>query len=418
MKRVVITGIGAVSPIGITKEKITESLKLGRSAVCISEAYKQCGFRSQVWAPITEELPPIDRRVARFAGKGDTLRLGYHAMKFAVADSGLTGKDVESVDTGIIVGTGGPSTIDQCDAWDIVRNSNGPKKIGPFSVVPTMSSGLAALLATEFKIKGVGFSVVSACATSAHCIGEAALKIATGMQTVMFAGGADDCHPSKACGFDAMGALVSSYNNEMTASSASRPFDIGRNGFVDGAGAGVLVLEEFEHAKKRGAHIYAELVGYGATSDGYHMTEPSGEGAVRCMLMALQGIGGIPVGSVQYLNAHGTSTQKGDLMEMTAVATVFSADTVPQISSTKAITGHALGGAGALEAIYSILALEGKFVPVSAHIERLDPEIEALSTVAPRIARETVQASLSSVMSNSFGFGGTNATLIFRKVES
>lgn len=414
MRRVVITGMGAVSPIGVTPEEITASLESATSGIIASAEYAALNFASQVWAPVTGALPELNRLQKRFMGKGDTLLLGYHAMLQAVADSGLTEEDLHNPDTGCIVGTGGPSTSDQCDAWDIVR-TRGTRRIGAQVVPPTMSSGLAAKIATDFGIKGVGFSITSACATSAHCIGESTLKIALGYQNVMVAGGSEDCHPSKAFGFDGMGALASKFNDNP--SVASRAFDADRCGFVDAAGGGIVILEECEHALRRGAHIYAEVVGYGLSSDGYHMTDPSGEGAVRCMQMALRGIGDVRVGRIDYINAHGTSTPKGDLVETMAMAQLFDAGSMPWISSTKSITGHALGAAGVLEAIYSLLMLRGGFVASSAHIDKLDPQIEALGAVGTKIARETISMPLTTVMSNAFGFGGTNASLILQRYE-
>jgi len=409
--RVAITGMGAISPLGGDLRTISEALQDGRSAVVHSSVYEKNGFGSRVWAPITLELPELHRLQDRFLGRGPTLRYGYHAMLRAIADSGLAEEQIKNPQTGIIVGTGGPSALDTYDAWNTTLTKGSPKTIGPFTVVPTMSSGLAAKLATDFGIRGVNFSITSACATSAHCIGEAALKIFSGQQTIMFAGGSEDCHPSKACAFDAMQALVRKFNSNPQV--ASRAFDASRAGFVHSAGGGIIVLEEMEHARSRGAQIYAEIVGYGLTSDGHHMTEPSGEGAVRCMQMALRGEN---IGPIQYLNAHGTSTPVGDLAEMKAVAQVFNTETMPWISSTKSITGHALGAAGVLEAIYALLALNNGFVPISAHIDALDPQIAELGAVGVMIARETIRMPLNTVMSNSFGFGGTNACLVFQRI--
>lgn len=415
MRRVVITGMGAVSPIGVTPEEITASLENMTSGVIASAEYGALNFASRIWAPVTGALPELSKGQERFLGKGDTLRLGYHAMLRAVADSGLTEDDISNPNTGCIVGTGGPSTIDQCNAWDTTRE-RGTRRLGVQVVSPTMSSGLAAKIATDFHIKGVGLAITSACATSAHCIGEAALKIMLGYQDVMFAGGSEDCHPSKACGFDGMGALSRKRNE--TPSVASRAFDADRDGFVDGAGGAIVVLEEIGHALRRNARIYAEVVGYGLTSDGHHMTDPSGEGAARCMRMALRGLGnGVLVRPVDYVNAHGTSTPRGDFIEARALAEVFANDPMPWISSTKSLTGHALGGAGALEAIYSLLMMAKGFVAGSAHIDTLDPEIEKLGAVGTKITRETIRMPLTTVMSNAFGFGGTNASLILQRYE-
>ena len=416
MKRVVITGIGVVSPLGTDIPTIAHALSDGQSAVVHAPDYATYGFGSRVHAPVSAELPPLSKDERRFLGAGDTLVYGYHAMKRAVADSGLEATTVAHPLTGCIVGTGGPSTADQTQASDTTRDK-GARRVGPFMVVPTMSSGLQAKIATDFGIKGVNFSITSACATSAHAIGEAAWMICTGRQRIMFAGGSEDCHWSKAQGFDGMRALSSKFND--TPSVASRAFDKDRDGFVDGAGGAVVVLEEYDHAKARGATIYAEVVGYGATSDGADMTAPSGEGAYRCMQQALIGFNGSVVGPIAYVNTHGTSTPVGDIAEMRALAEIFSEmpSRLPWVNSTKSLTGHALGAAGALEAVYSIIQMSSGFVAASAHIDELDPEILALGPIAEQITRTVVEfPQQGCILSNSFGFGGTNATLALARV--
>ncbi|MGI2325985.1 MULTISPECIES: beta-ketoacyl-ACP synthase I [Methylococcus] len=403
MRRVVVTGIGIVSSIGNNKGEVVESLRLGRSGVCRSEEYGELGFRSQVYAPIRlnpDEL--IDRKIRRFMGDGAAFN--YLAMQEAIADAGLEPGEVSNPRTGLIMGSGGPSTSNMLAAWSTFREK-GVKKVGPYMVPRSMSNTNSACLATPFQIKGVNYSISSACATSAHCIGNAAEQIQLGKQDIVFAGGGEEVHWTMSVLFDAMGALSAKYND--TPECASRPYDADRDGFVISGGGGVLVMEELEHAKARGARIYAELTGYGATSDGYDMVQPSGEGAVRCMRQAMATMSGA---KVDYVNAHGTSTPVGDIRELEAMKTVFGED-VPPVSSTKSLTGHALGAAGVHEAIYSLLMLEHGFICASANIRNLDPGAAGVP-----IARERIDdARLDTVMSNSFGFGGTNATLIFQR---
>jgi 3-oxoacyl-[acyl-carrier-protein] synthase-1 len=403
MRRVVVTGIGIVSSIGIDKAEVVESLRLGRSGIRRSEEYGELGFRSQVYAPI--RLNPddlIDRKVRRFMGDGAAFN--YLAMQEAIADAGLETHEVSDPRTGLIMGSGGPSTSNMLAAWSIFREK-GVKKVGPYMVPRSMSNTNSACLATPFQIKGVNYSISSACATSAHCIGNAAEQIQLGKQDIVFAGGGEEVHWTMSVLFDAMGALSAKYND--TPESASRPYDADRDGFVISGGGGVLVMEELEHAKARGARIYAELTGYGATSDGYDMVQPSGEGAVRCMRQAMATMS---AARVDYVNAHGTSTPVGDIRELEAMKAVFG-DDVPPVSSTKSLTGHALGAAGVHEAIYSLLMLEHGFISASANIQNLDPGAEGVP-----IARERIDGvRLDTVMSNSFGFGGTNATLIFQR---
>ena len=404
MRRVVVTGIGIVSSIGNNRQEVLDSLRAGRSGIRFSEEYKAMGFRSQVCGPIVGlDLDAlIDRKLKRFMG--DTTAYNYVAMQEAVADSGLTGDMVSNPRTGLIVGSGGASTANIVLAADTLREK-GVKKIGPYGVTKTMSSTTSAILGTAFKIKGVGYSISSACSTSAHCIGHGAELIQFGKQDIVFAGGGEEVHWSMSCLFDAMGALSSKYNE--TPEKASRPYDANRDGFVISGGGGLVVLEELEHARARGAKIYAELVGYGATSDGYDMVAPSGEGAVRCMQQALATVDT----PIDYINAHGTSTPVGDTKELEAVRAVFG-DKIPVITSTKSLTGHALGAAGVCETIYSLLMQQSGFIAASANIDELDPD-----AVGMPIARERIDnAKLDTVMSNSFGFGGANATLVFRRL--
>jgi len=404
MRRVVVTGLGIVSSIGTNKEEVLVSLREGRSGIEASEQYKTFGFRSQVHGPVrvkTDEL--IDRKLLRFMG--DAAAFTYIAMSQAIADSGLPETMVSHERTGLIVGSGGASPENQVDAADVMR-TKGVKRIGPYGVTRCMSSTTSACLATPFKIKGVNYSISSACSTSAHCIGNACEQIQWGKQDIVFAGGGEEVHPYLSMLFDAMGALSSKYND--TPTKASRAYDKDRDGFVVSGGGGVVVLEELEHARARGAKIYAELVGYGATSDGYDMVQPSGDGAVRCMRMALAGVDT----PVDYLNTHGTSTPVGDPKELEAVREVFGAK-IPLISSTKSLTGHAQGAAGVTEVIYSLLMLEHDFVCVSANIENLDPAGEGMPIVRERVDN----AGLNTVMSNSFGFGGTNCCLVFRRLR-
>lgn len=402
MRRIVVTGIGILSSIGNNKTEVVQSLREGRSGLEFSEEYCALNFRSQVYGPIRVDVDAlIDRKIRRFMGDGAAFN--YLAMEQAIADAGLAESDVSHPKTGLIMGSGGPSTSNMLLAWDNFRDK-GVKKVGPYMVPRSMSNTNSACLATPFKIKGVNYSISSACATSAHCIGNAAELIQLGKQDIVFAGGGEEVHWTMTVLFDAMGALSSKYNDRPTA--ASRPYDVARDGFVISGGGGVLVMEELEHAKARGARIYAELVGYGATSDGYDMVQPSGEGAVRCMRQAL----GTVHAPIDYINAHGTSTPIGDVKELQAVREVFG-DAVPPIASTKSLTGHALGAAGVHEAIYSLLMLEAGFIAASANIDELDPDAEGVPVVRERVDN----ARLNTVMSNSFGFGGTNATLIFQR---
>ncbi|MGR9072850.1 MAG: beta-ketoacyl-ACP synthase I [Gammaproteobacteria bacterium] len=405
MRRVVVTGMGIVSPIGNNCGEVVDSLKTGRSGIVFSEEYKELGFRSHVHGPIKIDLDQyIDRKIKRFMGDGAAFN--YIAMQQAIADSGLEDREISNPRTGLIMGSGGPSTSNLVEAADILRDK-GVKKVGPYMVPRTMSSTNTACLATPFKIKGINYTITSACATSAHCIGNAMEQILLDKQDVVFAGGGEEVHWTMTVLFDAMGALSSKYND--APETASRPYDETRDGFVISGGGGVLVIEEMEHAKARGAKIYAELVGYGATSDGYDMVQPSGEGAVRCMRQAMATVDG----KIDYINAHGTSTPVGDTRELEAVKQVFG-DAVPAISSTKSLTGHALGGAGVNEAIYSLLMMQHNFLSASANITQLDPAAEGIPIV--RSLQENVV--LNRVMSNSFGFGGTNATLIFQRFSA
>ncbi len=403
MKRVVVTGLGIVSSIGNNQQEVVESLKEGRSGIGFSEVYKEMGLRSHIEGSINIELDDvIDRKVRRFMGDGAAFN--YVAMQQAIDDSGLSEDEISNFRTGLVMGSGGPSTSNLVEAADILREK-GIKQVGPYRVPRTMSSTNTACLATPFKIKGVNYSISSACATSAHCIGHAMELIQMGKQDVVFAGGGEEVHWTMSLLFDAMGALSSKYND--TPTTASRPYDETRDGFVISGGGGVLVIEELEHAKARGAKIYAELVGYGATSDGYDMVQPSGEGAVRCMQQAMATVSG----KIDYINAHGTSTPVGDTKELGALREVFGAGNVPWVSSTKSLTGHALGAAGVNEAIYSLLMMRDNFLSASANISHLDPGAADISIVRERQDNVT----LNTIMSNSFGFGGTNATLIFQR---
>ncbi|MDD2863609.1 MAG: beta-ketoacyl-ACP synthase I [Methylococcales bacterium] len=403
MKRVVVTGLGIVSSIGNNQQEVVESLKNGRSGIVFSETYKEMGLRSQVEGAIKIELDDlIDRKIRRFMGDGAAFN--YVAMQQAIDDSGLEESDISNFRTGLVMGSGGPSTANVVEAADILR-SKGVKQVGPYRVPRAMSSTNTACLATPFKIKGVNYSITSACATSAHCIGHAMELIQMGKQDVVFAGGGEEVHWTMSVLFDAMGAMSSKYND--TPSTASRPYDESRDGFVISGGGGVLVIEELEHAKARGAKIYAELVGYGATSDGYDMVQPSGEGAVRCMQQAMATVNG----KIDYVNAHGTSTPVGDTRELEALRAVFGGENVPWVSSTKSLTGHALGAAGVNEAIYSLLMMQNNFLSASANITNLDAGAAGIPIVHER--QDSV--TLNTIMSNSFGFGGTNATLIFQR---
>ena len=402
MKRVVVTGLGIVSSIGNNRQEVVDSLKEGRSGIVFAEEYKDLGFRSHIHGSVNINVEEfIDRKVKRFMGDGAAFN--YIAMQQAIADSGLEEDQVSNPRTGLVMGSGGPSTSNLLFAWDTLREK-GLKRVGPYMVPRTMSSTNTACLATPFKIKGVNYTITSACATSAHCIGNAMEQIQLGKQDVVFAGGGEEVHWTMTVLFDAMGALSSKYND--VPETASRPYDETRDGFVISGGGGVLVVEELEHAKARGAKIYAELVGYGATSDGYDMVQPSGEGAVRCMRQAMATV----EGEIDYINAHGTSTPVGDTREIEAVREVF-ADKIPAISSTKSLTGHALGAAGVNEAIYSLLMMEENFISASANITKLDQGVEGI----PIVRQRQDNVTLNTVMSNSFGFGGTNATLIMQR---
>ncbi|MGD7033851.1 beta-ketoacyl-ACP synthase I [Methylotuvimicrobium buryatense] len=403
MKRVVVTGLGIVSSIGNNREEVVDSLKQGCSGISFADDYQELGFRSHVRGAINIDLDQfIDRKVKRFMGDGAAFN--YVAMQQAIEDSGLEESEISNFRTGLVMGSGGPSTSNLVDAADILREK-GIKKVGPYMVPRTMSSTNTACLATPFKIKGVNYSISSACATSAHCIGHAMELIQMGKQDVVFAGGGEEVHWTMSLLFDAMGALSSKYNE--APETASRPYDATRDGFVISGGGGVLVIEELEHAKARGAKIYAELTGYGATSDGYDMVQPSGEGAVRCMQQAMATVDA----KIDYINAHGTSTPVGDTKELEALRTVFGQGNVPNVSSTKSLTGHALGAAGVNEAIYSLLMMEEGFLSASANITELDPD--AIDIPIVREFKDNV--TLNTIMSNSFGFGGTNATLIFQR---
>lgn len=402
MKRVVVTGLGIVSSIGNNKQEVADSLREGRSGISYSQEYADLGFRSHVHGEIqlnTEEL--IDRKLRRFMG--DAAAFNYIAMKEAIEDAGLGEDDISNPRTGLIVGSGGASTENTVLAADLLR-SKGVRKVGPFMVPRTMGSTTSACLGTAFKVKGVSYSISSACSTSAHCIGNGLELIQMGKQDIVFAGGGEELHWTQSVLFDAMGALSSKYNE--TPDKASRAYDADRDGFVISGGGGLLVLEELEHAQNRGAKIYAELVGYGATCDGYDMVQPSGEGAVRCMQQAMTTV----KGDIDYINAHGTSTPVGDTKELGAIREVFG-DKMPTISSTKSLTGHALGGAGVNEAIYSLLMMEGDFIAASANIENLDEGAEGMPIAQTR----EDDTKLNTVMSNSFGFGGTNACLVFQR---
>ena len=402
MRRVVVTGIGITSCLGCDKETVTDALKEGRSGISYQEEYKEMGFRSHIAGSIDLDLPSmIDRKLMRFMG--DSAAYSYLAMKNAIEDSGLTDEQVSNVRTGLIAGSGGASSANIVEAADILRE-RGLKRVGPYRVTRTMGSTVSACLATPFKIKGVNYSITSACSTSAHCVGNAMELIQLGKQDVIFAGGGEELHWSMSCLFDAMGALSTKYND--TPDKASRAYDANRDGFVIAGGAGMLVIEELEHAKARGAKIYAELVGYGATSDGYDMVAPSGEGAMRCMQQAMATVDG----DIDYINAHGTSTPAGDMQELKAVKETFG-DKIPTVGSTKSLSGHSLGAAGVQEAIYSLLMMENDFIAASANIEELDPEADGMPIVRERVDN----AGLERVMSNSFGFGGTNASLVFQR---
>jgi 3-oxoacyl-[acyl-carrier-protein] synthase-1 len=402
-RRVVVTGLGIVSSIGNNKTEVTQALRAGQSGIEFCQEYADLGFRSHIHGPIRLDLDErIDLKLNRFMGDGAAFN--YLAMAEAIADAGLQENDVSNARSGLVMGSGGPSTSNIVQAADILREK-GIKRVGPYMVTRTMSSTNSACLATPFKIKGVNYSISSACSTSAHCIGHGAELIQMNKQDVVFAGGGEEVHWTMTVLFDAMGALSSKYND--APETASRPYDANRDGFVISGGGGVLVLEELEHARARGAKIYAELVGYGATSDGYDMVQPSGEGAVRCMQQAMATVDA----PIDYINAHGTSTPVGDIRELEAVREVFG-EQIPPIASTKSLTGHALGAAGVNEAIYSLLMQEANFIAASANITEPDPGAEGF----PIVRQRQDNVALNTIMSNSFGFGGTNATLIFQRL--
>ncbi|MCH2393619.1 beta-ketoacyl-ACP synthase I [Oceanibaculum sp.] len=401
MRRVVVTGLGVISSIGNSADEVSSALRAGKSGIVPAEDYKEMGFRCQVHGSLKIDLEEtIDRKLLRFMGPGAAYN--YLAMEQAIADSGLEEKDVVNPRTGLIMGSGGPSTSNMMLAFDTAREK-GPKRFGPYQVPLCMSSTNSACLSTFYQIKGVNYSISSACSTSAHCIGNAAELIQLGKQDIVFAGGGEELHWTMSVLFDAMGAMSSKYND--TPEKASRPYDAGRDGFVISGGGGVLVLEELEHAKARGAKIYAEEVGDGATSDGHDMVQPSGEGAVRCMQMALHGV----EGKVDYVNTHGTATPVGDQRETDALRQVFAED-MPVIASTKSLTGHSLGAAGVHEAIYTLLMMRDGFIAASANIETID---EAFADLP--IARTAMDKQIDLALSNSFGFGGTNAVLALRR---
>jgi len=402
MRRVVVTGMGIVSCLGNSLDEVTNSLKTGKSGIRFSETYKELGFRSHICGAPDVDTSVIDRKARRFMA--DSAMYSYLSMQQAIAQAGLTDDMVSNDRTGLIAGSGGASCSSQAEAVDILR-AKGVKRIGPYMVPRIMASTVSACLATAFKIRGVNYSISSACATSAHCIGQAMEQIQMGKQDIVFAGGGEEEDWSLTMMFDAMGALSTKYND--APETASRPFDSKRDGFVIAGGGGMLVLEELEHARKRGANIIAELTGYGATSDGYDMVAPSGEGAQRCMKQAMATMHG----KIDYINAHGTSTPVGDLAEMGAVRTTFG-DNIPPISSTKSLSGHSLGAAGVQEAIYSLLIMQNGFIAGTANLNEVDAAIADLPIVGPA----GQEAILNAVMSNSFGFGGTNASLIFERL--
>jgi 3-oxoacyl-[acyl-carrier-protein] synthase-1 len=406
MRRVVITGLGIVSPLGNNTSEVTDSLRVGRSGIVFAPEYAEHGFRSQVHGmPQIVLEDHIDKRNLRFMGPGAAYN--FIAMEQAIADAGLTPDEVSNDRTGLVMGSGGPSTSNLFDAHRIVLEKGAPKRMGPFMVTRCMSSTNSACLATPFKIRGVNYSITSACSTSAHCVGNGTELIQMGKQDIVFAGGGEELDWTLSCLFDAMGAMSSKYND--TPQSASRPFDATRDGFVIAGGAGVVVLEELNHALARGAKIYAEVTGYGATSDGYDMVAPSGEGGERSMRLALSTL---PEGRrVSYVNAHGTSTPVGDVGEIKALRRVFGEGAVPPVSSTKSLTGHSLGATGVHEAIYSLLMMQNGFIAASANITQLDPEIRAEEIAMQRVDH----VDFDTVLSNSFGFGGTNATLVMSK---
>jgi 3-oxoacyl-[acyl-carrier-protein] synthase-1 len=405
MKRVVITGLGVVSSLGNNKDEVTESLRAGRSGIVFAPEYAEIGMRSQVHGAVKnlDFSDWIDRKQLRFMG--DAAAYATIAMKQAIADAGLSEEEVSDPRVGVIAGSGGASNENVVEAADIAREK-GVKRVGPYRVPRTMGSTVSANLATVFKIKGINFSISSACSTSAHCIGTAVEQIMLGKQDMIFAGGGEELHWTLSMLFDAMGALSTKYND--TPEKASRAYDANRDGFVIAGGGGIVVVEELEHALARGAKIYAEIVGYGANSDGYDMVAPSGEGAERCMRLALETVDG----PIDYINPHGTSTPVGDTKEIGAIKAVFG-DAIPRISSTKSMSGHSLGAAGVHEVIYSLLMMENDFIAPSINIETLDPECEGVPIVTERVDN----AGLKRVMSNSFGFGGTNACVVMEKFD-
>lgn len=404
MRRVVVTGLGIVSCLGNDRQAVLEALKEGRSGIRFKEEYAERGFRSQVAGVVDIDLDAlIDRKLRRFMG--DAAAFAYVSMAQAIEDSGLTPEMVSSERTGLIAGSGGASSANQVEAADVMREK-GLRRVGPYRVTRTMGSTVSACLATPFKIKGVNYSISSACATSAHCIGNAMEQIQMGKQDVVFAGGGEEEHWTLSCLFDAMGALSTQYNE--SPEKASRPYDQARDGFVIAGGGGMLVLEELEHARARGAKIYAEVVGYGATSDGHDMVAPSGDGAMRCMRQAMATVDG----KIDYINTHGTSTPVGDVAELKAIREVFG-NTTPAMSSTKSLTGHSLGATGVQEAIYSLLMMENNFIAASANVETLDEQADGFDIVTQR--RDGV--NIERVLSNSFGFGGTNACLVLEKFK-
>ncbi|KAA0016634.1 beta-ketoacyl-ACP synthase I [Salinicola corii] len=405
MKRVVVTGLGIVSCLGNDAQQVLDSLRQGRSGIRFKPEYAELGFRSQVAGVVDIDIESlVDRKQLRFMG--DAAAYAYIAMQQAIDDAGLEAGDISNPRTGLIAGSGGASSANQVEAADVMREK-GLRRVGPYRVTRTMGSTVSACLATPFQIKGINYSISSACATSAHCIGSAVEQIQLGKQDVVFAGGGEEEHWTLSCLFDAMGALTTHYND--TPEKASRPYDVDRDGFIIAGGGGMLVIEELEHAKARGAKIYAEITGYGATSDGHDMVAPSGEGAARCMRQALAGL----EGKVDYVNTHGTSTPVGDVAELKAIRAVFG-DSTPAMSSTKSLTGHSLGATGVQEAIYSLLMMENRFICASANIDTLDEQACGFDIVRQR--RDDVD--VRRVLSNSFGFGGTNACLVLDRFES
>ncbi|HSH49168.1 MAG TPA: beta-ketoacyl-ACP synthase I [Halomonas sp.] len=404
MRRVVVTGLGIVSCLGNDATQVLEALRHGRSGIRFKSEYAELGFRSHVAGTVEiDQEALIDRKLRRFMG--DAAAYAYISMAQAIEDAGLTPEQVSNERTGLIAGSGGASSSNQVEAADILRDK-GLRRVGPYRVTRTMSSTVSACLATPFKIKGLNYSISSACATSAHCIGNAMEQIQLGKQDVVFAGGGEEEHWTLSCLFDAMGALSTRYND--APDRASRPYDQARDGFVIAGGGGMLVLEELEHAKARGAKIYAELVGYGATSDGHDMVAPSGDGAVRCMRQAIADV----TGDIDYINTHGTSTPVGDMSELKAIRDVFG-DATPAMSSTKSLTGHSLGATSVQEAIYSLLMMENDFIAASANIENLDEQADGFDIVTERR-----DVAIERVLSNSFGFGGTNACLVLQKYRN